>query len=63
MKNIFQKTISQLELDYGLFTNLPRIIVAYEFIQTQKKYPTSLDKIRILTWKLLIIQAKTFLVN
>ena len=26
-----------------------------EFIQTQKSYPTSLDKISILTWKLLII--------
>ena len=26
-----------------------------EFIQTQKRYPTSLDKIRILTWKLLVI--------
>ena len=25
-----------------------------EFIQTQKRYPASLDKIRILTWKLLV---------
>ena len=28
-----------------------------EFIQTQKRYPTSLDKIRILTWKLLVISS------
>ena len=33
-----------------------------EFIQTQKRYPTSLDKIHILTWKLLvIIKLKFFL--
>ena len=39
----FPKTISQYEFDYGLFTNLPRIIypsrLFSEFIQTQKKYP------------------------
>ena len=49
----------------NLFTNLPRIILACDFsprlfklkrgilslIQTRKRYPTSLDKIRILTWK------------
>ena len=28
-----------------------------QFIQTQKRYPTSLDKIRILTWKLLVISS------
>ena len=28
-----------------------------EFIQTQKRYPTSPDKIRILTWKLLVISS------
>ena len=33
-----------------------------EFIQTQKRYPTSPDKICILTWKLLVIP-KIFLVN
>ena len=27
----FPKTISQYEFDYGLFTNLPRIIVACNF--------------------------------
>ena len=31
-----------------------------EFIQTQKTYPTSLDKICILTWKLLVISSKNF---
>ena len=33
---------------YGLFS---------WFIQTQKRYPTSLDKIRILTWKLPVISS------
>ena len=28
-----------------------------EFIQTQKRYPTSLDKMLILTWKLLVISS------
>ena len=28
-----------------------------EFIQTQKRYPTSLDKLHILTWKLLVISS------
>ena len=28
-----------------------------EFIQTQKSYPTSHDKTRILTWKLFVIQS------
>ena len=32
-----------------------------EFIQTQKRYPTSLDKIRILTWKLLVIAGQNCL--
>ena len=30
------------------------------FIQTQKRYPTTLDKIRILTWKLLVISSQNF---
>ena len=34
-----------------------------EFIQTQKRYPISPDKIRILTWKLLVISGWIFLVN
>ena len=28
-----------------------------EFIQTEKRYPTSFDKIRIVTWKLLAISS------
>ena len=31
-----------------------------EFIQTQKRYPTPLDKICILTWKLIVISSQTF---
>ena len=31
-----------------------------EFIQTQKRYPTSLDKISILTWRLLVISSEHF---
>ena len=31
-----------------------------EFIQTQKRYPISPDKIRILTWKLLVISGWNF---
>ena len=31
-----------------------------EFFQTQKRYPTSLDKISILTWKLLAISSQSF---
>ena len=31
-----------------------------EFIQTQKRYPTSLDKISILIWKLFIISGQIF---
>ena len=43
----FSKTISQWEFDYGLFTNLPRIIVARDFSPSSfKRYPTSLDKTR-----------------
>ena len=31
-----------------------------EFIQTQKRYPTSFDKIHNLTWKLLVISNENF---
>ena len=50
----FPKTISQWECDYGLFTNLPRIIVPCdfsEFIQTQKRYP--------ITWQNMYPNLKT----
>ena len=43
-------TFDQWEFDYGLFTkffeNYCRSRLFSEFIQTQKRYPTSLDKIR-----------------
>ena len=55
------KTISQWKFDYGFFTkfteNYCRSRLFSEFIQTQKRYPTSLDQIRILTWKLLVISS------
>ena len=53
-----KETISQWEFDYGLLTNLPTIIVAREFSPCSfklKRHPTSLYKMRILTWKLLVI--------
>ena len=56
----FPKTISQWEFDYGLFTNLPRIIVARDFSPSSFKLKRGilpLDKIRILTWKLLNISS------
>ena len=60
--NVYQwKTISQWKFDYGFFTkfteNYCRSRLFSEFIQTQKRYPTFLDKIRILTWKLLVISS------
>ena len=51
---------------YKFTENDCRLRLFSEFIQTQKRYPTFLDKISILTWKLLIItpyQAKIVLVN
>ena len=47
----FPNTISQWEFHYGLFTNLLRIIVAYNFNPSS----TSLEKMRILTQKVLAI--------
>ena len=38
MKNIFAKTISQWEFDYGLFTNLLRIIVLHDFSPSSFTY-------------------------
>ena len=64
----FAKTINQREFGYGFFTKLPRLIVARDFLllllQAQNTYPTSLDKISIITWALLaIIKPKSFLRN
>ena len=38
----FPENYNQCESDFGLFTNLPRIIVAFEF---SRVYSSSLDKI------------------
>ena len=47
-----------------MFTKLPRTIVTCYFslssIQTQKRYPTSFDKISILTWRWLVISSQIF---
>ena len=57
------KTINQWEFDYGLwlvykFTDSFCCLRFFsEFIQSQKRYPTSLGKIRILPWKLLVISS------
>ena len=37
-----------------------RLQLFSKLIQTQKKYPTSLDKISIITWKLLFISSQIF---
>ena len=46
--------MSHWEFDYGLLTKLPRTIFTNnffaQFVQTQKSYPISFDKIIILTW-------------
>ena len=52
----FPKTINQWEFDYGLFTNLPRIIVACDF------YPISFNLKRVIL-PLLSYQAEIFPVN
>ena len=46
-----------LWLVYKFTKNLCRLRLFSEFIQTQKRYPTFLDKIRILTWKLLVLSS------
>ena len=48
-------------LVYKFAENNCRLQLCSEFIQTQKRYPTSLDKIRILTWKLLVISGQNSL--
>ena len=51
MKNIFWKLV------YRFTKNYCHLRLFSEFIQTHKRYPTSLDKICILTWKLLVISS------
>ena len=43
----FPKTISQWEFDYGMFTNLPKIIIAYNFPGV---YLNS-DEVSYLSWR------------
>ena len=56
-----EQTISQWEFDHGLFTkfteNYCRSRLFTEFIQTQIRYPTFLNKTGILTWKPLVISS------
>ena len=46
-----------LWLVYKFAENYCRLRLFSEFIQTQKRYPTYLNKIRILTWKLFVISS------
>ena len=49
-----------LWLVYRFTENNCRLRLFPEFIQTQKRYPTSPDKISMLTWKLLVISSQIF---
>ena len=40
--------------------NYCRSRIFYQFIQTQKRYPTSIDKVCILAWKRLVISCSRF---
>ena len=64
MKNIFGKLYKPIRvwlwLVYKFNENNYCLRLFFKFIQTQKRYPTSLDKISILTWKLLIILSQNF---
>ena len=50
-----------LWLVYKFTENNCCLRLLFEFIQTQKRHPTSLEKISILTWKLLVISSQNFL--
>ena len=60
----FSENFKPMRVDYGLFTsfteNYCRSRHISEFIHTEKRYPTFLDKICILTWKLLVISKLNF---
>ena len=49
-----------LRLVHKFNMNYCRSRLFSEFIRTQKRYPTSLDKICILTWKLLVKSSLNF---
>ena len=63
----FPKSISQWEFDYGLFTNLPGIIVACDFSSSSFKPKRGilplLTKYLLKLENYLSYQAKMFLVN
>ena len=52
-----------LWLFYKFIKNNYRLRFFSEFIQTQKSYPTCLDKTSIATWKLYVISSQIFFVN
>ena len=58
----FSKSHEQISvwlwLAFKINENNCRLWFFAEFIQTQKRYPTCLDKISILTWGLLVISSK-----
>ena len=49
-----------LLLVYKLAEKHCRLRLFSEFVQTQKRYPTSFDKLIILTWKLLVTSSQIF---
>ena len=54
-ENHFPKTISQWEFDYGLFTNLPRIIVTCDFSPRYPNLKTTCHiKLKFFLWTKLI---------
>ena len=64
--NYFPIIMSQQEFEYDLFAQLPmkdncRSQLFIKFIRTQKRHPTSLDEIAMLTWRLLLILSQFFL--
>ena len=52
----FFETISQWEFHYGLFTNLPRIIVAWDFFLLNSN-SNKVPQLSYPTWKLLLISS------
>ena len=53
----YKLMIVWLWLVYKFTENYCRLRLFSEFIHVQKRYPTCLNKIRILTWKLLVISS------
>ena len=55
MKNIFRKLIANASLIMACLQIYRELLSLSEFIQTQKRYPTCIDKVVTLTRKLLVI--------